>query len=109
MYVFQPAIELFKLSNHVALERSGKYRSSFHTYHHEWYAFDNCSSCYLGSCVAAVGKISREEFRRQKDLDAARKAGTAPAEVDKQGRAINPHIPRTHTFGLSCESALTVL
>lgn len=26
-------------------------------------------------------------------MDAARKAGTAPAEVDEQGNAINPHIP----------------
>ncbi|KAH7108439.1 pre-mRNA-splicing factor SLU7 [Auriculariales sp. MPI-PUGE-AT-0066] len=43
---------------------------------------------------SAPGKVSREEFRRQKDLDAARKAGTAPAEVDSQGRAINPHIPQ---------------
>ncbi|TDL25893.1 pre-mRNA-splicing factor SLU7 [Rickenella mellea] len=43
---------------------------------------------------SAVGKLSREEFRRQKDLDAARKAGTAPAELDEKGKAINPHIPQ---------------
>ena len=50
---------------------------------------------------SAVGKLSREEFRRQKDLDAARKAGTAPAALDEEGKAINPHIPRTspsHAF-----------
>ncbi|PWN27256.1 hypothetical protein BDZ90DRAFT_241034 [Jaminaea rosea] len=38
-------------------------------------------------------KLSREEFRRQKDLDAARKAGTAPAEVGEDGVVINPHVP----------------
>ncbi|KAF8508262.1 Pre-mRNA splicing Prp18-interacting factor-domain-containing protein [Hysterangium stoloniferum] len=44
--------------------------------------------------TSAVGKLSREEFRRQKDLDAARKAGTAPAALDEEGKAINPHIPQ---------------
>jgi pre-mRNA-processing factor SLU7 len=47
---------------------------------------DHCS-------VSATGKQSREEWRQAKDLDAARKAGTAPAALDEDGNAINPHIP----------------
>ncbi|GJN90992.1 hypothetical protein Rhopal_004006-T1 [Rhodotorula paludigena] len=44
------------------------------------------------------GKLSREEYaqgraRKQKDLEAARKAGTAAPALDEEGKPINPHIP----------------
>lgn len=35
----------------------------------------------------------RDERRRKKELDEARKAGTVAPETDEDGNAINPHIP----------------
>ncbi len=34
----------------------------------------------------AQQKLSRDDWRKRKELEEARKAGTAPAEVDEEGR-----------------------
>jgi len=43
---------------------------------------------------------SREDYKREKDLDEARKAGIASAAIDSDGKDINPHIPQYMTKGL---------
>jgi pre-mRNA-processing factor SLU7 len=41
-------------------------------------------------------------------LDAARKAGTAPAALDEEGKPINPHIPRTRIILFAYQLYLTL-
>lgn len=36
--------------------------------------------------MATASKVSRDDFRKRRELDEARKAGTAPAEVDEEGK-----------------------
>lgn len=44
--------------------------------------------------MAAPSNMTRDDFKRKKELDDLRKAGAAPAEVDSEGNMINPHIPK---------------
>lgn len=60
---------------------------------------------------AASQKMSREDFRKQKELEEARKAGTAPAEVDEEGRLVAAASPRPALFrpGMLCSLCLLPL
>ncbi|KAJ5078489.1 pre-mRNA-splicing factor slu7 [Anaeramoeba ignava] len=41
-----------------------------------------------------TNRLSREDFHKQKELEQARKDGTAAPEKDEDGAEINPHIPQ---------------
>ena len=43
---------------------------------------------------AATSRLSRDDFRKAKELEELRKTGAAPPELDDDGRIINPHIPQ---------------
>lgn len=45
------------------------------------------------SAAAVANRLTKDDFKKQKELEEARKAGTAPPEVDEDGNAVNPHIP----------------
>ncbi|MES1920220.1 mRNA splicing protein [Bonamia ostreae] len=44
--------------------------------------------------MSSLQRLTREDYKRKKELDELRKAGAAPAEVDDEGNMINPHIPQ---------------
>uniref|UniRef100_A0A6A7G3S5 Pre-mRNA-splicing factor SLU7 n=1 Tax=Hirondellea gigas TaxID=1518452 RepID=A0A6A7G3S5_9CRUS len=39
-------------------------------------------------------RLSREDYKKKRELEELRKAGAAPAELDDDGNMINPHIPQ---------------
>lgn len=49
---------------------------------------------------------SREAWKASKELEEARKAGTAAPAVDSEGQIINPHIPEVRAI---CPVAYVVL
>ncbi|KAF8392197.1 hypothetical protein HHK36_022539 [Tetracentron sinense] len=56
--------------------------------------------------TASVAFKSREDHRKQLELEEARKAGLAPAELDEDGKEINPHIPQ-YMSSAPCCGAMT--
>ncbi|KAK7348419.1 hypothetical protein VNO80_22975 [Phaseolus coccineus] len=50
-----------------------------------------CNFFFIGISVTFK---SREDHRKQIELEEARKAGLALAELDEYGNEINPHIPQ---------------
>jgi len=41
-----------------------------------------------------ASRLSRDDYKKAKELDELRKTGAAPPETDEDGKMINPHIPQ---------------
>jgi len=44
--------------------------------------------------MTTAARLSREDYKKQKEIEEGRKAGTIAPETDEDGRDINPHIPQ---------------
>merc|ERR1711998_826589 len=51
------------------------------------------SSTVAHTMASSVNRLSRDEMRKNKEIEEMRKAGTLAPEVDEDGNMINPHIP----------------
>lgn len=51
-------------------------------------ASSSASGSAAGSVQDGTKKMSRENWKKQKELEEARKLGNAPAEVDEEGRCV---------------------
>ncbi len=45
-------------------------------------------------CCDIANRMSRDDFKKAKELEELRKTGAAPPELDEDGKMINPHIPQ---------------
>ena len=71
---------------------SGGYQLLWHTKRFIPLSFHPLSYSVMAS--AATNRLSRDDFRKAKELEELRKTGAAPPELDDDGRIINPHIPQ---------------
>lgn len=64
---------------------------------------DYAAQVPVSRLVKSVGddepaKKNRDDYRKAKELEEARKLGTVPAAVDEFGKDINPHIPQENNW-----------
>lgn len=58
--------------------------------------------------ASSVARMSRDEHRKNKEIEEMRKAGTLAPEIDEDGNMINPHIPQYMSQVLPCTASLTL-